>query len=383
MWRLHRYLFQSTAAIAVASVGLLMLLFVSATIARELHDQIDDGRISHDLVRDLIPHILLYVAPWVLPIGSLVAVLVVIGRLSATSELTALKASGISLWRVAVPFVAFCLLATLFTAWITATAGPAARASYRAMIANALRADPLLVIRPKQYVHDFEGYVVYVDDKQGGLIRDVWIWELNAAETPIRLLRAEAGTLDYDVEGDALVLRLENGFVELRDADDPNDLSRPQPSLFFDQVPIRLPLGDILGGETARAVRVANLPLDQKLARLDELQRRAALATPEEQSRLAADIMEVKFKIQAGFATAFSVLSLGLLAIPLGVKASRRETTTNVFMAFGLVLLYYSAITIIGWFDKSPHLRPDLLVWLPNLVAQILAAWLFVRVNRH
>jgi len=384
MWRLHRYLFSSTATIALASVGILVLLLVTGNIFLDLFDKIDEGTVGSDILVHLIPDLVLYTISLAMPVGTLVGILVVIGRLSASSELTALKASGISLWRVATPLVLFCLIGTAFTSWINASVAPSARASYRDVLLNAVRADPLRVIIPKRYVHDFSGYVVYVDEKQGGLIRGVWIWELDDEARPVRLLRADAGTLSYDLERDALLLRLENGFVELRDEDNPNDLSDPQPSLFFDHLPIELPLADVLGERKGTRLRVANLPLDQKQDHRRQLQRRLAAAEdPEVREGLERQLMEVQFKIQAGFANAFSVLALGILAIPLGVKASRRETSANLFIAIGLTLLYYVITVIIGWFEDRPEFRPDLLIWLPNILAQGAAAWLFVRVNRH
>jgi lipopolysaccharide export system permease protein len=35
-----------------------------------------------------------------------------------------------------------------------------------------------------------------------------------------------------------------------------------------------------------------------------------------------------------------------------------------------------------GMFDKYPALRPDLLVWLPNIAFQGLGLWLFYKIDR-
>lgn len=383
MWRLHRYLFLTTALIALASVGVLVLLIVAGNLFRDLFDAIDEGQVGMNVITQLIPDLVLFAISVVTPFGTLIAVLAVVGRLSASSELTALKASGISLWRVSAPLVLLCLLGTGFAAWINSTVAPSARASYRDFLRDAILADPLRVIVAKQFIHDFQGYVVYLDEEHNGLIRDVWIWELDEEKRPVRLLRADAGTLTYDADRDALILKLEKGFVELRDEDNPNDLSRIQPSLFFDNLTIRLPLGDLMQSKGPARVRVVNLPFDQKRDRLVQLQRRLRDAPAEEVETIEKNIMEVKFQIQSSFANAFSVLSLGLLAIPLGVKASRRETTINLFIAIGLAVLYYTLTVMIGWLEDNPAARPDLLIWSPNILAQGLAAWLLVRVNRH
>ncbi len=380
MWRLHRYLFLSTAAVAFSAVGLVIVLLIAGNVVGDMVDAVQEGQATPDLLLQVIPLLIPYTFSFAMPVGCLIAVLVVIGRISASNELTAMKASGISLWRVAAPLVLFCLFCTAVTAWLNASSAPAARGNYREMLANAVRSDPLRFFVPRRFVHDFPGYVVYVDEKQGDLVRRVWLWELDEQKRVQRLLRADAGSLRYDADKDGLVLSLENGYAELRD---PTDLSQIQPSLFFDQASFFLSLGEIFAAPDVSTSRVKHLPLDQKLNRLALLNRRFEHAPPDEQKSIRQEAVEIQFRIQLGFANAFSAVSLGLLGIPLGLKASRRETSVNVFIALGLLLTYYLVTQFIASMDSYYWLRPDLLVWVPNLLCQGAAFWLFVRANRH
>ena len=92
--------------------------------------------------------------------------------------------------------------------------------------------------------------------------------------------------------------------------------------------------------------------------------------------------MRVQIIIHEKFALAFSVLSFALVAIPLGIKVSRKETSANLGIGLGLALGYYFLTIIVGWFDNQPALRPDLLMWLPNLLFQGLGLWMFYKVDR-
>lgn len=67
---------------------------------------------------------------------------------------------------------------------------------------------------------------------------------------------------------------------------------------------------------------------------------------------------------------AFSIFSMVVLAVPLGIKASRSETFANVAIALALAMSYYMMIVVISWLEKYPHMRPDLLIWLPNIIFQ-------------
>ena len=44
---------------------------------------------------------------------------------------------------------------------------------------------------------------------------------------------------------------------------------------------------------------------------------------------------------------------------------------------------YYFLTVMVGWLDRHPELRPDLLMWLPNLIFLGVGLWLFWRVDRH
>jgi len=93
-------------------------------------------------------------------------------------------------------------------------------------------------------------------------------------------------------------------------------------------------------------------------------------------------VMQVTFTIMDKFNTALAVLSFAVLGVPLGIKVSRRETSANLGLAVGLALSYYFLTVMVGWLDRHPELRPDLLLWVPNLVFLIIGMILFRRLDR-
>jgi lipopolysaccharide export system permease protein len=83
------------------------------------------------------------------------------------------------------------------------------------------------------------------------------------------------------------------------------------------------------------------------------------------------------------FAMAFSVFSLSVFAIPLGIRVSRTETYANFALALVIAFAYYFSLILIGWIQNRPEYRPEILVWVPNLAAQGIGFWLLARANRH
>jgi lipopolysaccharide export system permease protein len=92
--------------------------------------------------------------------------------------------------------------------------------------------------------------------------------------------------------------------------------------------------------------------------------------------------MKVAVTIQDKFNGAFAVLSFALLGVPLGIKVSRRETSANLGVAVLLALGYYFLTVAIGWIDRHPEYRPDLLLWLPNILLFGLGIRLFNRIQK-
>jgi len=92
--------------------------------------------------------------------------------------------------------------------------------------------------------------------------------------------------------------------------------------------------------------------------------------------------MMPRTQLMSHLASAFSIFSLALLAVPLAVRVGRSETFVNAAVALAVALSYYVLSSAAAWV-KNPVYRPDLLVWLPNLIVIIVAVALLRRASKH
>ena len=136
---------------------------------------------------------------------------------------------------------------------------------------------------------------------------------------------------------------------------------------------------DKLTGRQTINVKTKWLTFSQLVAEWRRFNQPDPALTPAER---AAKQMRIQVIIHEKFATAFSVLSFALIAIPLGIKVSRKETSANLGLALALAMAYYFGTIVVGWVDGHPALRPDLLMWLPNLGFQALGLWMIYKVDR-
>lgn len=383
MWRLHRYVLGSIIGASLAGVGLFVFLLITGNAMRDILEMLAKGQITPQIFFQLLGYLVPYAVSYATPIGTLVGILIIMGRLSANHEITAMKASGISLWRIAAPILLFALVVAGFNAWINAFHAPAARNSYKGLIRNVVHDDPMRFIVPQTFIDAFDGRIFFAREKHGNEVRDLWIWELDKQDRPIRVVHADRGSVHFEEETDSLIVTVEGALAELRDEDDPNNLRKPQPTVAVKSTSLRFPLSSLLD-ETKQETKLSNQTLPQKLERRSRiLEERRAAASSEEDSELWKEQVQVQFRIQDSLAKGYSVFALALIGIPLGLKASRRETFFNVVLALGLAMVYYVSTVVISWAETSPHWRPDLLVWLPNLFCQLLGLWFLLRANEH
>ena len=375
---LHRHIFFSVMLTCGGAVGLFAFVLMIGNALKDLLPLIVAGQLAPDTALRLTGLLLPFVVSYALPMGMLTGCLLVLGRMSSDREITALRASGLSVAWLSAPILFCALLGVALCVLINFQFMPVARVVYHRELAEAVRQNPLSFIVPKTFIHDFPGIVIYAGEKNGAELKDFWLWELDDKNRVRRFARAEAGRLDYDEANNKLVLTLDHAQAELRDDKDPENFAQAHGAAAWDRATFDLPLNKITG-EHIMQRKLKWLTFGQLLEewrRLNVPDPRVPAAERERQQ------MRVQITIHEKFATAFSVLSFTLIAIPLGIKVSRKETSANLGMGLALAMAYFFGTIVVGWFDGHPALRPDLLMWLPNLGFQALGLRMFYKVDR-
>ena len=377
---LDRYIFKSVLGTCLAAVALFTFVLTLGNVIRDLLGHVLAGQFPAMTFVRLVWLWVPAMAIYALPMGLLTGVLLTLGRLSADSEITAMRAAGLSLVRVARPVLVLGALGAAAAIYINFQSMPLARVSYEREFADALRANPMSFIIPKTFVRVFKGSVIYVGEKDGGVLRDIWLWELDSEQRVKRLIRAESGRLDYDEATNSLVPTLTNAKTEERNAIDPEDFSKSPKAPSADKLEeVRLSLDRYFGHE---GVHIKSEWLTYAQLQAERTRLAAQTPPPEKTKDAERERMKLELVWQDKLNLSLSVFSFALIGVPLGIKISRRETSANLGLALGLVLGYYVLTVAVKWLDRDPEYRPDLLLWLPNLFFLALGVWLFTRIER-
>jgi len=368
---LHRHIFWSVLTTCLASVGLFAAVLILGNVLNDMVGFVMAGQIGLDTFLYLMGLLVPYVAAYALPMGVLLGVLLVLGRLSAQNEVTAMRAAGMSLVYIARPVLILRGMASALALIINFEFMPRARMAYKQILAEAVQANPLSFIVPKTFVRDFPNIVLYVDEKEGAVLRDVWFWRLDKQDRVREFGRAAEGALFFDEENSSLEVVLRNVTAEARNDKDPENYSKMLGTTSVGELPLSFRVDDIFSPNNKRQ-KFAWMTF----AELMQAKKQAA-AEGDETKR-----MSVAVALSEKGSTALAVLAFALMAIPLGVKVSRKETSANLGIALALVMGYYFLTVIVSWLEAKPEWRPDLLMWLPALLFLGLGIRMFSRLDR-
>ena len=378
---LDRHVLTETAVSGGAATGAFVFVMVAGNILSQVSSAIASGRVSGweglELVGLLIPGVL----PYAMPLGLLTGVLIAFGRMSSQQELTAMKASGRSLGRIARPALLLAGGLALLSAWLNLEVSPSANTEYRRLLVGSAKDNPASVIVPGKLNRQFPGMVIRAAERDGEVLRDFWLWSVDERGRLTQTVHAREARLAPGVnsKGEGILrVELTDARLEKRQ---PGDETFASPSSFIQARTTSLEFaasGIFKDGENFQR-KLRWLTTSELLDAIDQGWEVAPNATRKEK---AQGRMLATTQLMSHLAGAFSVFSLAFLAVPLAVRVGRSETFVNAAVALGVALSYY-LLTSMAAYVKDPDLRPDLLIWLPNIVVIGLAWSLLRRASRH
>lgn len=385
---LNRYLFVQFAVASVMSLGLFIFVLVTGNVLRRIIGELANGRLSMPTVFELVGLISVSVIPYAMPLGMLTGVLIVLGRMSANNEIIAMKSAGMNLWRIVSPIFLIAFIGVCISGYINCFWAPRATNQYKTMLKSTFRESPTRLIVPKVLFREFPGFAIYADSREGDALKNFWLWELGEDSVPVRFTHADEATIRFveaksAFEDDRLQITLKNATTEERSRGDPADVGR-EPIRFssIGNAPISISLGQILGeGTLPKERRKLRWFTITELMQLREEGWRADPAT-DPPEKVEADRIAVQMQMQNYLTFAMSVFSLAILGIPLGIRVSRSETFVNIGIALALALVFYLLMTFVSWIE-DPAWRPDILVWLPNILYQVIGFALLYRAAKN
>ncbi len=378
---LDRHVLTETAVAGGVATGAFIFVMAAGNVLSQVAGAIAAGRVTAFEGLELIGLLLPGLIPYVLPLGMLTGVLMAFGRMGAQHELTAMKAGGLSLLRIAAPALLLAAGLALASAWINLEVATRSNDEYRRVLMGSVKDNPASLITPGEINRQFKGLIIQARERNGPVLRDLWIWRLDAEGRLFETIHTAEGRLTkVDKPDGSAVLRLVAISAQV-DTRRPGDDGFKYPSVTKEagQAPLEFPVSGVFKDGSGYDKKLRWHTTSELLALMDQGWQVPPNATP---AQLAESRMMPRTQLMSHLASAFSIFSLALLAVPLAVRVGRSETFVNAAVALAVALSYYVLSSAAAWV-KNPAYRPDLLVWLPNLIVVLVAVSLLRRASKH
>lgn len=385
MKTLHKYLTGQVLAALLLTVAVFTAVLLVGNALREILNLLASAHVSLWLLVRAFAYLIPFVWVFALPMGLLTATLLVFGRFSADQELTAARASGISLLSLISPVLLLSLFCCGLSAWFNMEIGPRCRVAYLGLI-SSVKSELLNAQLPEgRFIRDFPGYIFYVGKNDGGQLQDVMIYKLENDTNVVATIRAPEGRLSPNRADNQLVLNLVEPRVFRVDAQ-----GRPGVTS-FSSLDVNLSPTAVTNKVTKPKVSDMTFSqLQQEMRDLEQLKMTGGTNLPpamravyEASVKQNKDFIEpVRVAMHREIALSFACFGFTLVGIPLGIRVHRRETNIGIAVALVLVVVYYAFVMLGASLAARPEFYPHLILWVPNFLFQAVGAVLLWRANR-
>ena len=320
---------------------------------------------------------------WTIPLALLVASVLVFSRLSADSEIAAMRACGVNLLTVMRAPLLFALFCTMMGLFVNNEIVPRGHQIRRDLARRISVGAGLELLEPGRVIDDFPKVKIYFEEKEGNWLRDLIVLDFSNPRID-RMITASKALVTS--EGRDVVLDLHGMTVDPLDENNPG---MARATRF--QYRVKDALKDRTYKRREKDFRFFEILSEIRLAKADVRDPQAAAERRAREGRakgavakelklvkksLKSQLSNLRTEFQKRLVFAFASICFVLVGVPLGIRAQRRESSIGIAIALVTALGYYLVVLLMTSLEKNYAVRPDLLIWLPVVLCAALASYL-------
>ncbi len=343
-------------------MALLIITFVvSLSVIFKLTDLLAKDVSARPLLSILATSIPLALV-FALPQAGLISSLLVFGRLSSDGEITAMKASGISLESIVSTPVFFGILMAVLSVYMQNELSPKAHYMQRYYMSQMSTSSIFSMFEEGRYITEYPGLSIHIGKRTDNKLSKVRVYDTRE-DGMKREITARSGVLISDTNSYDVIMELEGVTIKPFSKDIPD-------AAYCDRWPIRITKATF--SKTYFAT-VKDMTLADLVTRIQNVS-----TYHPNLSGKALDIQQMSYMFQLNkrMSYAMSCVAFIVLGIPLGIKTHRRESSVGIVMSLVAVMIYYLLTMLAEYLVKTPVLRADIVVWLPVIAATFIGIFL-------
>jgi lipopolysaccharide export system permease protein len=295
-----------------------------------------------------------------LPTALLLGVLLTFSRIHADNELYALKAAGMSLYRLLPPVYLFGSVVAALSLLLTTWAGPRATQGFQSIFISMATQNVFFGMKERVFFDGLPGHVIYIEhlDSEQESFEGIFIKDQNFPGGEIYYFAREGRILGDKLTG-KIFMELKNGTLQRRD---------PGQEVFqfatFERYWLQIDLSRFFASDPDKEPMMQELTLGE----LDEKIR--------ETSEKGEDTRKLLLNYHQRFSMPLGTLVFCTLAIPLSLISQRSVRYTGFSLSIAVVLFYYVFMQLGNGLILAGKIPVMLGAWLPNIVMGTLGVYL-------
>lgn len=218
--RLDTFMLQRFAPLLVMTFFIVLFIVMMQFLFRMIDDLVGKG-LSFDILGELFFYAALTMVPTALPLAILLAALMVFGNLGEKLELTAMKAAGISLFRIMRPLMILMVIISVGAFYFQNYVLPVAQSKMWTLMFSVRQKTPEVEIPERSFYDEIPGMNLYVEKKNPdtGMLYGMIIYDLSRGNDNARVILADSGKFSFTQDKTRLFLHLHSGemFENLND----------------------------------------------------------------------------------------------------------------------------------------------------------------------
>ena len=296
------------------------------------------------------------------PMSMLLAALLAFGRLSGSSEITAMRSGGISFYRLAMPVFIVALFVSVFAVFFNELVVPQSTIAYNRVVREEIQ---------KENTMKSQEHIVIKDIKEGSLQRLTYARKFEESTSTMQAVAIQ------EFEGDHLV-RVENAERAtyqnnrwimyngtIHDLTVEGKIDR---TLQFEQQIMPMTKApSAISNEQKKPDEMTIKELKQHIKILKQQYVKSATYEVELHQRLAIPIASFVF---------------ALIGTPLGLQPNRSSSSIGLGISIIIIFIYYTIMTVTTALGQGGAVPAALAAWIPNIAGIIVGCLLIRKASR-
>ncbi len=358
---LRNYFLKEFIGPLVLSLGVLTFVMILGNLIK-ITDLVINKGVDIFSVSKLFLYMIPSLMTYTLPIATLTATLLSLGRLSGDNEIIAIRASGVNLFSLFMPLLTVGLILSLTLVIFNDRVIPYAHFAARKTLMEVGVKNPTAALEPGVFINSFDKYVLFIYRVDQNKMSNIRIYEPQGDDKPTRTIVAKRGEFIADPLKNAVKLKLIDGTSDEPDPENPSNFYKLNFKTYFMTLNL------------AQMQNKGNIEKKPKDMTIQELQNEIKKLQSEH-----IDATPLVTEINEKLALAFACLGFMLIGIPMAIITRRREKSINFGIAFLIVGVYYLLLMGSEALSLQGHINPNIGMWIPNVLMGTIGAYLTFR----